>query len=94
MNYIANGHGPTAPPRPMSKAEQVRHDQALMTLRIEQRELLTLFFTVNRDVLQDLSDALCKRQILHTNDLQSFWERVTIPEGFPRPTWTHINNTN
>lgn len=88
IDYIANGHGPAASPHPLSKVEQVRHDQAIVTLRMEQRCKLATFFEINRQPLQDLADALCRQQILHTDDLRCFWERVEIPEGFPRPMWT------
>lgn len=70
---------------PQSDLELVSNERKLYDLQDHQLRQLKQFFEINHEVLKDLAQTLLAQRTVQREQLMTFLERVTLPEGFPRP---------
>ncbi|EHW7683215.1 hypothetical protein K3J15_003913 [Salmonella enterica subsp. enterica serovar Mbandaka] len=71
---------------PSNKLEIEQNEAQLVRLHEEQKALLTRFFELNHDVHARLTQRLLDDGSLKGVQLHPYFEAVTFPAGFPRPS--------
>lgn len=71
---------------PSNKLEIEQNEAQLVRLHEEQKALLTRFFELNHDVHAQLTQRLLDDGSLKGGQLHPYFEAVTFPPGFPRPS--------